>query len=202
MMHKKLILIFILSLITTNLAYANFCEDILKKELTAKPKLEHGHHIHNEIQVEINKKPEDIKIWFDNLAPEKIIKGTELVSGVKSTCLLSKEKWGEIGSRRLVYKNSGSSFQEEVLGNSPQKYFHYIMWDFSKDITHAIKYIKASFEIKKINENKSTLIWHVAFRPSNFIYNLPISIYLKTSFKPFMEKSLNDIKHHIESFQG
>lgn len=75
-----------------------------------------------------------------------------------------------------------------------------MMWDFSKDITHAIKYADAYFEVEQIDEHSSILRWHIGFRPNSFIYALPISIYVKTSFYPFMKQSLKDIKQYIETY--
>lgn len=197
-MLKKVILSFIVAYISFSPSFASLCGDLSEKKLSDKPSLEEGSHIHNEVQVEINKSPEEVTIWFDNLAPEKVIKGTSAVSGIKSTCMLSEKAWGGIGSRRFVYKESGSTFQEEVLENKPKKYFRYLMWDFSKDITHAIKYADGYFEVTEISPGKSILKWHVAFRPNGFIYKIPLMLYLRTSFVPFMKVSIEAIKQEVE----
>lgn len=198
-MFKKLLVSLAIVFISTNLSFANLCDDLSKRKLPVMPALEKGAHIEKEIEVEINQSPEEVSIWFDNLAPEKVIKGTDLVSGVKATCLVSEKPWGEIGSKRLVLKQSGSSFQEQVIKNIPQKYFAYRMWDFSKDVTHAIQYADAYFEVIEVEEHKSLLKWHISFRPSSFFYKIPLSLYLKASFDPFMKQSLQDIKNYIEA---
>lgn len=194
----RIILSFIIATILLNPCLASLCKDLSEKELSEKPSLEKGSSIENEVQVEINKSPDEVNVWFDNLAPEKIIKGTIAVSGIKSSCLVSKKPWGEIGSRRLIYKESGSTFLEEVLENQPKKYFRYEMWDFSKDLTHSIKYIEAYFEVTEISQGKSILKWHVAFKPNGLIYKIPLMLYVKSSFNPFMKKSLEAIKHEVE----
>lgn len=199
-MPKKIIVIVFVLNSFCNLAQANFCDDLSKKELGAKPDLKQGHHIHHEVKVEINKSPDEVKVWFDNLAPEKVIKGTASISGIKATCLLSQKAWGQVGSRRLVLKESGNTFIEEVLENEVQKYFRYQMWGFSKDLAHAISYADAYFEVKQIAEHKSVFTWHIAFKPRSFIYNIPISLFMKTSFNPFMKQSLGDIKNYIEIY--
>lgn len=177
---------------------ANLCKDSSKNEVIERPEIEDGSYIENIVEVEINKKSEEVNIWFDNLAPEKIIRGTGAVSGIESTCMLTKEPWGKIGSRRLVYKESGSTFVEEVLENNPKKYFHYEMWDFSKDVAHAIKYANGYFKVIEVNESKSILRWYVGFKPSSFIYKLPLMLYVKGSFAPFMKKSIEAIKAEVE----
>lgn len=198
-MLKKILVSLICVCNISHASLAKLCESPPVKYLSEKPVIEDdSHHIHNEVQVEINRSPKDVTIWFDNLAPEKVIKGTNAVSGVKSTCMLSKKAWGEIGSRRLVNKDTGSTFLEEVLENQTQKLFRYEMWNFTNDKTHAIKYAKAYFEVTEIGKGKSILKWHVAFRPNSFIYSIPLSLYVNNSFDPFMKQSLNDIKQYIE----
>jgi hypothetical protein len=73
------------------------------------------------------------------------------------------------------------------------------MWDFSKDITHAIKYAISDFTVKSIDKNQSLLEWNFSFRPTSYVVRLPLKHYVENDFQEYMEKGLKSIKVFLES---
>ncbi len=184
----------------SNVALASSCQkNISNFQIEKKPSIEEGFHVSTKAQIVINKNPGDVKAWFDNVAPEKIIHSTDKVSGIAGTKLVGSKVWGSINSTRLVcYEDSNTSLEQIIL-NIPGKIFKYQMWDFSRDITHAIKYAISDFTVKPIGKNQSLLVWNFAFRPSSYVVRLPLKHYVENDFQEYMEKGLTSIKVLLES---
>ncbi len=183
-----------------NPAYSLSCkEDPDMSEIEARPEIESGYHSETEVQIEINKNPRDVKAWFDNVAPERVIKGTPKVSGIAKTRNFGPKPWGSEGSMRMICNKDDNTTLEQILENNPGENFKYELWDFTTDKTNAIKYAVAEFKVIPVSENKSLLQWTVAFRPSMYLYRIPLNHYVKNNFKEYMEASLVNIKNLLES---
>lgn len=181
-------------------AYSLSCkEDPDISKIEARPEIESGYHSEAKVEIEINKNPSDVKAWFDNVAPEKVIRGTLKVSGIAKTRNFGPKKWGSKGSMRMICNKDDNTTLEQILENNPGKNFKYELWDFTTDKTNAIKYALAEFQVIPVSENKSLLQWTVAFRPSMYLYRIPLNHYVKNSFTEYMEAGLVNIKKLLES---
>ena len=196
--HTRVLISFLL-IFLANIALASGCQkDYSASQVEKKPLLEEGFHAKARAQIIINKKPHQVKAWFDNVPPENIIHSTENVSGISGTRNIGDKTWGKLNSTRLVcYEDSNTSL-EQILENIPGEVFKYQMWDFSKDITHAIKYAVSDFNVKSIGNNQSILEWNFSFRPTSYFFRLPLKLYLKNDFQEYMESGLVNIKKLLE----
>jgi hypothetical protein len=198
--YIKIFYIAILVISSMTSAYSFDCKDDITPELISKkPDIDNGFHASNTVQIEINKKSSEVQAWFDNVAPETIIHSTEGVSGIAATKSISDSKWGAKNSQRLVCYEDDSSSLEALLINEPGKLFKYQLWDFTNDFTHAIKYAISEFRVIPVNEDKSILEWKFSFRPNNYLFRLPLTVYINNSFKEYMEQGMKNIKVMLES---
>lgn len=192
--------IFVFSFLYADTALSSKCPtEVPKLEKITAPEIEKGFYSSTTVKIVIDKSPKEVEVWFDSVAPETIIHGTQKVAGISGTKAIGDKDWGLNDSLRLVcYKDDNSSI-EKVLENTPGDLFSYQMWDFSRDITHAIKYAVSEFKIKPISNDQSVLEWTFSFRPNAYIFRFPLNRYLNNDFKEYMEKTLDDIKVFLES---
>lgn len=181
-------------------AYSLSCKDHIKPELFSKrPAISSGFHARTYAEILINKNPSEVQAWFDNVPPEKIIHTTGSVAGIAATKNVAGTTWGKPGSQRFVcYEDKETSF-EQVLENVPGKVFRYQLWDFTTERSFAFKYAIAEFTVIPKDENHSILRWNFSFKPSSFIFNIPLKQYLENTFNAHMQHGLINIKHLLES---
>lgn len=139
---------------------------------------------------------------FDFLAAEdvlpKILTGYGLVPGVASTSDISGP-WDQPGSHRVVHLADGSTVNEGVTEYNRPSYFAYRVSDPSFALKHLMDGARGQFWFAPA-KGGTNVKWTYTFRAKNSIVKLPLTLFVKTQWKGYMNVCLRNVLKHFAHF--
>jgi Polyketide cyclase / dehydrase and lipid transport len=143
--------------------------------------------------------PHGIAGVFDFVAAQdvlpKILTGYGLVPGVASTSDISGP-WDQPGSHRIVHLKDGSTLREGLTDYQRPGYFAYRVGDPS----FALKYLMAGaagqFWFDRV-EAGTRIRWTYTFYAKNRLAKLPLSLFVKSQWKGYMDVCMTHIVEHF-----
>ncbi|EJU15043.1 hypothetical protein LH128_00617 [Sphingomonas sp. LH128] len=139
---------------------------------------------------------------FDFLAAEdvlpKILTGYGLVPGVASTSDISGP-WDQPGSHRVVHLADGSTVNEGVTEYDRPSYFAYRVSDPSFALQHLMDGARGQFWFAPV-KGGTNVKWTYTFRAKNSFVKLPLTLFVKTQWKGYMNVCLRNVLKHFAHF--
>lgn len=136
---------------------------------------------------------------FDFLAAEdvlpKILTGYGLVPGVASTSDISGP-WDQPGSRRVVHLADGSTVNEGVTEYDRPSYFAYRVSDPSFALKHLMDGARGQFWFASA-KGGTNVKWTYTFQAKNRFVKLPLTLFVKTQWKGYMDVCLRNVLKHF-----
>ncbi len=136
--------------------------------------------------------------WYMKEPPESFMLGTLVVPPIVSTEVISKEKFGTVGSARFFKFKDGTVAYEEVLSaNFPEKY-SYLPYGYDNPIHFLSDHAKSTMRVEADGEN-TRVIWDYAFHAKNK-FTLPlVKLFVSLDWKRYLTNGLTVIRSHLET---
>ena len=159
----------------------------------------------HEEQIVIPLRPEEAYARLNGTPLEKVIPGTERIPSVVGTQPLNDIPFPNQGARRRVMLADNSTAIEEVIENTPNKYFSYKVWAYTLRTARPVEYGKGEFWYLMASNGQTTIRWRYSFklRSNRFPGMLgPLGrflftrLFLDRTYAPFMKSSLKAIKQY------
>jgi hypothetical protein len=139
--------------------------------------------------------PGRVEDVFDFVAAEdvlpKILTGYGLVPGVASTSDISGP-WDQPGSHRIVHLLDGSTVNEGITAYNRPSYFAYRVSNPSFALKHLMAEARGQFWIAP-TEGGTNVTWTYTFQARNRLAKLPLTLFVKTQWKGYMDVCLKNI---------
>ena len=159
----------------------------------------------HEERIIIPLRPEEAYARLNGASLEKVIPGTDSIPAVVSTEPLNDMAFPNQGARRRVILADNSTAIEEVIENTPNKYFSYKVWGYTLTTARPIEYGKGEFWYILANNDQTILRWRYSFKlHSNrfpgvlgplgrFLFT---KLFLDRTYARFMKSSLKAIEKY------
>ena len=145
--------------------------------------------------------PGDIAAVFDFVSAEdvlpKILTGYGLVPGVVSTTDVSGP-WDRPGSHRIVHLSDGSTVHEGVTHYDRPAYFAYRVSDPSFALKHLMRQARGEFWFERAG-TRTQMTWTYSFEPKNVLSRIPLSLFVSTQWKGYMDVCLKNVVAHFSA---
>ncbi len=136
---------------------------------------------------------------FDFVAAEdvlpKILTGYGLVHGVAFTSDISGP-WDQPGSDRIVHLTDGSTVREGLTDYRRASYFAYRVWNPSFALKHLMAEAKGQFWFEQ-RDDGVLMNWTYTFIAKNWLTKFPLTLFVKTQWKGYMDVCVNNIAGHL-----
>jgi len=159
----------------------------------------------HEEQIVIPLPPEEAYARLNGASLENVLPGTDRIPAVVGTKPLNDIAFPNQGARRQVMLADNSTAIEEVIENTPNKYFSYKVWGYSIAAARPIEYGKGEFWYLTANNGQTTLRWRYSFKlRSNRFPGMfgPLGrflftkVFLDRTYATFMKSSLKAIEQY------
>jgi Polyketide cyclase / dehydrase and lipid transport len=145
--------------------------------------------------------PRAIREVFDFVAAEdvlpKILTGYGLVPGVALTSDISGP-WDRPGSHRVVHLVDGSTAKEGVTHYQRPSYFAYRVSDPSFSLKYLMTEARGQFWFESA-PGGTRVKWTYTFQARNLLAKLPLTLFLKTQWKGYMDVCLANVFKHFSA---
>lgn len=101
-----------------------------------------------------------------------------------------------MGDRRRVELADGHYAVETILESTDER-LYYQVWGFTSQAGRFANYATGEF-VYDDRGDKTLVTWTYRFRPNSLVSRLPLSIFVRNSFKGFMENGLARMKAGAE----
>lgn len=143
--------------------------------------------------------PRAIHDVFDFVAAEdvlpKVLTGYGLVPGVAFTSDVSGP-WDRPGSHRIVHLIDGSTAAEGLIHYERPSYFAYRVSNPSFALKHLMTEARGQFWFRAADSG-TKLRWTYTFRAKNWLTKLPLTLFVKTQWKGYMDVCLTNVVNYF-----
>jgi hypothetical protein len=143
--------------------------------------------------------PHAIQAVFDFVAAEdvlpKILTGYGLVPKVAFTSDVSGP-WDQPGSHRIVHLGDGSTVNEGLTNYDRPSYFAYRVSNPSFALKHLMTEARGQFWFEEANGG-TKLKWTYTFHAKNLLTKLPLTLFVKSQWKGYMDVCLTNVIAHF-----
>jgi hypothetical protein len=137
---------------------------------------------------------------FDFVAAQdvlsKILTGYGLVPGVAFTSDISGP-WDQPGSHRIVHLADGSTLSEGLTNYDRPSYFAYRVSNPSFSLKHLMTEARGQFWFEA-RDGGTKVKWTYTFHAKNRLAKLPLTLFVKSQWKGYMDVCLANIIKHFE----
>lgn len=162
----------------------------------APPTIEDGFYVENVESVTIDVPLDQFLAWQDVTPLSDVLTPTEGMPAVAQTVMLEGGEWGDVGDRRRIELADGHYAVETVLDSSRNR-FSYQLWGFTSQAGQFADY--ATGEFVYTEQGKQTLVtWTYRFKPNSLLSRIPLSLFVRNNFQPFMANGLANMKTGAE----
>lgn len=160
---------------------------------TAAPTVEmEAPFIAHTVETDIAVPPALLLPWLVNVPLERILLGTEKLSGIERTDALSPS-WGSPGARRRVVLRDGNTSLEELLLVEEGQRFRYVVWNFTNEARRAVQYAVGEFNFTP-TPTGTHLRWTYRFRGNGWPTEGFLKSFVEDDFAGYMKVGIEHIR--------
>jgi hypothetical protein len=161
----------------------------------------------HEEQAAIPLPPKEVYARLNGAPLDSLLPGTDRIPAVVGTTPLNDIPFPHPGARRRVLLADGSSATEEVIENTPDKYFSYKVWGYTLASARPIQYGKGEFWYLPAGDGRATTLrWRYSFKlranrfpgvlgpAGRFLFT---KVFLDRTYSPFMKSAMQAIGRYV-----
>lgn len=163
------------------------------------PKIQSGFYAQNTETVTIDLPRDDFLRWKSTTELSEVLTPTAGMPAVERTTLLEGDRWGKPDALRRIELSDGHYAVETILSNTPDK-LSYQVWGFTSQAGKFASY--ATGEFTYVEQGDTTIVtWTYKFKPNSLLARIPLSLFVRNDFQPFMENGLSNMKQQSEAVE-
>jgi hypothetical protein len=160
----------------------------------------------HEEQADIPLPPDAVYARLNEASLERVLQGTGRIPAVVGTTALNDIPFPHPGARRRVLLADDSTAIEEVIENTPGKYFSYKVWGYTLATARPVQYGKGEFWYLPAGDGRTILRWRYSFKlrvgrfpgmlgpAGRFLFT---KMFLDRTYAQFMKSAMQAMERYV-----